>query len=74
MFDLSRVKVASFNVNGLRNVSKRRGIFNLLKYLKAHIILLLETHSTVEDERVWTNEWGSKSYLIMVQIFLKGWQ
>lgn len=62
MLDLTNVKVISFNVNGLRGVAKRRGVFNLLKYHKANIILLQETHSAQEDERVWSNEWGSRIY------------
>lgn len=60
MYDFSRIKVVSFNVNGLRSEQKRRSIFNYLKYFKADIILLQETHSTCEDETVWTNEWGAK--------------
>lgn len=52
--------MASFNVNGMRNDNKRREIFNYLKHFNSHIILLQETHSVLEDERVWNNEWGNK--------------
>lgn len=54
------MNVVSFNVNGIRNESKRRAIFNYLKHFDSHIVLLQETHSTKEDEVIWSNEWGSK--------------
>lgn len=60
MFQLSDVKLASFNVNGMQNENKRRGIFNYLRSFHSDIILLQETHSTPEVERVWANEWGSQ--------------
>lgn len=60
MVNLSEVNVVTLNVNGLRGESKRRSIFNLLKHCQSNIILLQETHSTKNDERVWSNEWGSK--------------
>lgn len=72
IFDLSKVNVVSFNVNGLRNELKRRSIFNLLKYDNNHIILLQETHSMVKDEQVWSNEWGSKIYFAHGTNFSRG--
>lgn len=57
---MSDVSFASYNVNGLRNVEKRREVFNYLKSTKSQINLLQETHSCSEDERVWSNEWGNK--------------
>lgn len=44
----------------MRDTSKRRNIFNLLKNQKYHIILLQETHSSPEIEKVWSNEWGNR--------------
>lgn len=50
----------SFNVNGLRDVNKRRSVFNFLKTTNANIVLLQETHSSIDDETIWSNEWGNK--------------
>lgn len=72
LFDLSKVNVASFNVNGLRSQSKRRGVFNYLKYFKTHIVLLQETHSVPEDETIWSNEWGSRIHFAHGSNFSKG--
>lgn len=52
--------MASYNVNGLRNPDKRREIFHYLRTFKTDLILLQETHSTQEVERVWSNEWGNQ--------------
>lgn len=60
MFNLAEINVVSLNVNGIRNETKRRTIFNYLKHDNAHIVLLQETHSSPEIESVWSNEWGSK--------------
>lgn len=59
---LDRVKMISYNVNGLGNENKRREIFAYFKSLKASVILLQETHATKEVEKVWNAEWGEKIY------------
>ena len=54
--------VISLNVRGLRNGVKRRGLFHWLKkYHNADtaFIMLQETHSTVETENLWKQEYGS---------------
>ena len=51
---------ASFNVNGLNAVTKRKTIFNYLKQKNFKIILLQETHSTVKVEKLWEIKWGNK--------------
>ena len=54
------ISVLSFNVRGIRERKKRRTIFRHLHVAyPRHIILLQETHSSVNDESVWQNEWGS---------------
>jgi len=42
------VKIASFNVNGLVNPTKRKAIFDYLRTIPATIFLLQETHSIVQ--------------------------
>lgn len=69
---MSDVKVASYNVNGLRNDQKRREIFNYIKVHQSDITLLQETHSLPEDETVWNNEWGRKIIFGHGSTFSKG--
>lgn len=57
------IELVSFNVRGLRDRIKRRTIFRHMhvRYPK-HIIVLQETHSSVEVENQWRAEWGSDVY------------
>lgn len=52
------VRFVSYNINGLGDTEKRRDIFCYLKNLKCPIVLLQETHCTVEVEHLWRAEWG----------------
>ena len=54
-----KLKLLALNVRGLRNTSKRRAIFSYLKAQKATIFCLQETYSLIEDEKVWSAEWGN---------------
>lgn len=62
MLKIDRVKMVSYNVNGIGDKSKRREIFAYLKTLQVSIILLQETHSSKETEHLWSAEWGNKIY------------
>ncbi len=53
---IETLKLASFNVNGLSQVVKRKGIFEKLKKLNC-VSLLQETQSTNENENRWKNKW-----------------
>ena len=53
------LNIMSLNVRGIRNDVKRRSIFEFYRK-RCDILCLQETHSTVEDEKLWTNEWGGK--------------
>lgn len=59
------VKLLCLNTNGIQSdAKKRRGMFRWLKqYHKANdkVVLLQETHSTLNDETRWKFEWQSKS-------------
>ena len=57
LFTMSCV-IVSFNVNGLRQILKRKTIFHYLKQKHYDMILLQETHSTSSDEKQWACEWG----------------
>ena len=53
-------RIITLNVRGLSNEKKRRAIFD--KYRKiTDLLVLQETHSTSEIEKLWENEWGGKA-------------
>ena len=56
------VKICSLNVRGLRNKDKRNKMFCWLKDQSYNIILLQETHSTIEINDDWKTEWGKRAY------------
>ena len=53
-----QLKVCSFNAKGLGEIKKRRKTFNFLKQLSYDVILLQETHSTLEEESLWKKQWN----------------
>ena len=57
---MSKLKILSLNVRGLRNAGKRKAVFSYLKNQKASICCLQETFSKKDDEKIWTLEWGGK--------------
>ena len=50
----------SLNVKGISNFKKRRTIFTWCRKRQADIIFLQETHSTVQTDTQWKNEWGAE--------------
>lgn len=54
---LMGLKIFSQNVNGMREFVNRRKIFGYFKQKSADILCLQETHSTLKDEKFWSNEW-----------------
>lgn len=59
---IGRFRLFSLNVNGMRQPSKRRALFQELRTHKADIYLLQETHATLADHRIWASEWGGKVF------------
>ena len=57
-----KLKVLSFNCNGLQDNAKRRQIFHYLKRKKADIVLLQESHCTKKEENIWKTEWGGRGF------------
>ena len=55
----STCKLVSLNVRGTGNFKKRRTIFTWCRKQKADFIFLQETHSKMDSETCWRNEWGS---------------
>ena len=56
---MSLIRVVSQNIRGLRDSKKRKEVFHYFNIKKFDIIMLQETHSNVEVERVWRAEWGN---------------
>ena len=52
-------RILSINARGIANDKKRRTIFDFHRN-NADILIIQETHSTAECERIWRNEWGGK--------------
>ena len=57
---MASLKIGSFNVKGLRDVKKRRKIFQYLHQRNFDIICLQETHSHSDDVGLWSNEFGGR--------------
>ncbi|KAJ8043315.1 hypothetical protein HOLleu_10343 [Holothuria leucospilota] len=57
---MSDIKICTYNVRGLRQVKKRRSQFTYFHRHSFDIIFAQETHSSINDVRCWTNEWGGK--------------
>ena len=58
---MSFLSVATLNVNGLRNNLKRSVLFEFLERKKFDLIFLQETHSEMDDEVIWSNQWHGNS-------------
>ena len=48
-------KVGSLNVNGARELRKRRLVFEMAKMKHIDVLFLQETHSDVENEADWSD-------------------
>ena len=57
-----KLNILSLNVRGLRNQNKKRAIFSYSKNQEATIFCLQETFLKLEDEKIWSAEWGGKMY------------
>ena len=58
-----KLKILSLNVRGLRNIKKRRTLFNSFKSKDFDIICLQETYLTNKEINRIQNEWGSLVHL-----------
>ena len=57
------LRVASVNVRGLKNNLKRLALFHKLKSIRYDVIYLQETHTTLQEESLYTSEWSGSSLL-----------
>ena len=65
--------IVSFNVRGLRDALKRRTIFRHMhvKY-PSKIVILQETHSSLDIERRWKAEWGGDIFFANAEKTARG--
>ena len=61
--DSVKLKLVSLNVRGLKNIKKRRALFNSFKTKDFDIICLQETYLAQKDLNNIQNEWGSIVHL-----------
>ena len=57
---MHRLSFITLNVRGINSSRKRRAIFRQLHNKNASVIFLQETYSSNNQEKLWSNEWGSK--------------
>ena len=59
----NKLSMLSYNVRGLKDKTKRAGIFNWLQSKNSDILLLQETHCHLKkDETKWSGEWEGKCF------------
>ena len=57
---MGKLKIVTYNVNGLNENSKMREVFYHLHQKKYDIVLMQETHCIKNKERLWSSTWGSQ--------------
>ena len=56
------LKLCTFNCRGMQDHVKRRKIFHYMRSIDSDIIFLQETHSSLNDEKFWKNQWGEHAW------------
>ena len=59
---VTMLKLATLNVRGLRNQTKRQFLFSFLEQQNLDIIALQEVHFSSQDIEKWGNEWEGQSF------------
>ena len=63
---IMELRIASLNVRGLRDNTKRREVFNWLRKKNFQIYMLQETHCTENTNDLWRTEWGYQRRIFQV--------
>lgn len=58
--NISDIKITSWNVRGLRKLTKIKQVINRIRQLKSKIIFIQETHLTASDIRPIQNRWPGR--------------
>ena len=60
------LEIFTFNVRDIAVFSKRKYVFDFLRFQSAHIICLQELHVAPGKEKMFRNQWGGRAYLAPV--------
>jgi len=60
---MSKLKIISFNGNGLNSTLRRQKALVWGKKHNVDILFLQETHSTPDEESDWLRDWGGDIYM-----------
>ena len=63
---MNSLKLASVNIHGLRNSTKRKTFFRYLKKGPFDIICIQESYITDADKEMWEREWGGSFFCTSV--------
>lgn len=61
-FTFDALNSCSFNVRGLRDITKRKADFIFVRRCNVEVIFLQETHSCINDEKLWKSQWGDQAF------------
>ena len=56
------ITLSTFNCRGIQDFVKMRKVFHHLRSITNDIIFLQETHSSVNDEKFWKQQWGEHAW------------
>lgn len=59
---VEHTRLLSFNTRGLRDRTKRKHLFHILRKRNYDFIMLQEVHCTPNDEKMWRAQWGADIY------------
>ena len=59
---MDKLRILTYNVNGLRDNSKRREVFTYLRTKKIDLIFMQEVHSDSSCEKWWSTQWSRKIF------------
>ena len=59
---MESLKIVTLNFRGLRDCQKRKQVYKVVREKKADIILLQETHSYQNTDKLWEMEWGGRYF------------
>lgn len=54
------VRFCTYNARGLGNFTKRKQLFNLLKYKNIDVVFLQESHMIEDEVWLWRSQWGGE--------------
>lgn len=60
--NVPKLRLLSFNVRGLRNKTKHKHLFHVFRKKRYDFVMLQEVHSTENDVKIWTSQWGGKCF------------